>query len=373
MTMQSLDLLPALRELPADAPEQPRSYREQIEALLATDPATAAAEVASAVSFGMWGIWDQINVDDTLAQAHDAAFTNYDGNLYQHWQEMLERGPESVDGFIRPLKGKIAEFEFAETLRNDGYTNVSIALDPTQPVWDISAVGPDGENVFWQVKTGTADYANSVQNSMLENPDVNFAVSNEIYESIAERSPELIEGMTDIGSTAELEGTVNEGLDLLTDNMGIDIPDGMGEIIPYAGAILAASRLIYGTIRTEQQFKAVDRTTRNKIQVVQALTLMSRMGVTTVLSTVGGMGGGAVGSVIPGVGNLVGGIAGVIGGAGMGMYLNRHLQPHMLDLALDITGLTSDDLFYYKNKPHIDQVAVSFRQSANALAVATTT
>ena len=34
----------------------------------------------------------------------------------------------------------------------------------------------------------------------------------------------------------------------------------------------------------------------------------------------------------------------------MGMYLNKHLEPHMLDLALDITNLTRDDLFYYKNK-----------------------
>ena len=48
--------------------------------------------------------------------------------------------------------------------------------------------------------------------------------------------------------------------------------------------------------------------------------------------------------------------------AGVGMYLNRHLQPHMLEsLALNITGLTNDDLFYYKNKPRIDNVALSYQ------------
>ena len=73
--------------------------------------------------------------------------------------------------------------------------------------------------------------------------------------------------------------------------------------------------------------------------------------MTTVLSTVGGMGGAAAGSFVPGVGNLIGGIAGAVTGAGMAMYLNRHLQPHTLRLALDITGLTNDDLFYFKNKP----------------------
>ena len=54
----------------------------------------------------------------------------------------------------------------------------------------------------------------------------------------------------------------------------------------------------------------------------------------------------------------------------MGMYLNKHLQPHMLNLALDITGLTNDDLFYYKNKPRIDQAALSFQRTAGQLAVA---
>ena len=52
---------------------------------------------------------------------------------------------------------------------------------------------------------------------------------------------------------------------------------------------------------------------------------------------------------------------------GLTEYLDRHLQPHMLDLALDITGLTNDDLFYYKNKPRIDTAALSFHQAARAL------
>ena len=82
------------------------------------------------------------------------------------------------------------------------------------------------------------------------------------------------------------------------------------------------------------------------------------------------MGGAAAGSFLPGIGNLIGGIVGLVGGAGMGMYLNRHLQPHMLNLALDITGLTNDDLFYYKNKPRIDTVAVTFQRTARELAAA---
>ena len=154
-----------------------------------------------------------------------------------------------------------------------------------------------------------------IQSLMIENPDVNYAVSTEIYDRIAERSPDLIDRMADMGSNYDLVTGTQDGLSILSGNLGIDIPDGLVEIVPYAGAILAGVRLIYSVLQTERQFKAADRTTKNKIQVVQSLTLMSRMGVTTVLATVGGAGGIAAGSAIPGVGNLIGGIAGTIVGS----------------------------------------------------------
>ena len=59
-------------------------------------------------------------------------------------------------------------------------------------------------------------------------------------------------------------------------------------MVPYAAAIVGGARLVYSVLKTERQFKAADRTTRNRIQVVQTLTLMSRMGVSTVLATAGG-------------------------------------------------------------------------------------
>ena len=205
---------------------------------------------------------------------------------------------------------------------------------------------------------------------MIQNPDVHYLVSAEIHAKISEDAPELVDRLTDIGSAEDLEGSIQEGLNLLSANEGIDIPDGAVEMIPMAGAILAGAQLIYSVLKTEKEFKAADRTTKNRVQVVRTLTLMSRKGVSTVLATVGGMGGVAVGSSVPLIGNAVAGIAGTVGGAATGMYLNKHLQPHMLDLALDISGLTHDDLFYYKNKPRIDAVARSFQRSARELAAA---
>ena len=369
MSMESVNLLLSLHELPGESPDERKTHRELLDDLVKTDAAFHAADMVTANSFAMWGIFDQVNVDDNLLEAYEKAYPGQfpDQSLHEKWLEMLERGEGSSDGFVSGIKGKLAEIRYQDLLEQNGYENVIIPDDPTQPVWDISAVYPGDDPALFQVKTGLEGRAGAVQDLMAENVDVDFAVSSEIYEKIVENSPELADRLGDVGSNLELVKDVKDGLQTLSDNMGIDIPDGAGDIVPYAAAIIAGSRLIYNVIRTEQQFKAADRTTRNKIQVVQTLTLMSRMGVSTVLAMAGGKGGALAGSVIPGAGTLVGSVAGSIAGAGIGMYLNRHLQPRMLDIALDITGFTHDDLFYYKNKTRVEELAESLQRTALAL------
>ena len=374
MAMQSLNLLPELQKLPGPESDQRKSFRDIMTDLLSMDRGLYAAEVTAATSFAMWGIFDTVNVDDKLAQAYKMQYPRESDqhSLYEKWQQISEDSQESMTGFISGLKGKVAEINYKESLEAQGYTNVNIPDDPTHPDWDISAIKPDGEPILWQVKTGNKDYAGDVQQIMQTNPnpDISYAVSTEIYDKISERGPELIDKMTYIGYDYELVNGINDGLETLSANQGFDLPDSVGEMVPYAGAIIMGARLIYNVIKTEKEFSTADRTTKNKMQVVQALTTMSRFGISTVLSTAGGFGGAAVGSFVPGIGNLIGGIVGMGAGVGMGMYLNKHLQPHMLNLALDITGLTHDDLFYYKNKPHIDSVALSFRQNAGLLTAA---
>ena len=534
--MKSLNLLPELQKLPSSESDQRKSFQDTITDLRSMDRGLYAAEAAAAVSFAMWGIFDTINVDDTLAEAHAAVFPNYEGSLYEHWQELLQQGGESSDefinafkdkvaeldfaeeleaqgytnieipsdptqhiraispagqeeffqvetgladyagnidiifeqpvrypvsteiynriaernpelidkmidigpdraleekikatlsiigtegaeqnpeliklnqayemqypgeyaqyslaekwqqisegsnksitGFISGLKGKVAEINFKESLEAQGYTNVTIFPNPTHPGLDISAISPDGHEEFFQVKTGEVSYANDVIPKMQDTPNLpymdidSYVLNTEIYDRIAEQSPELIDQIPDIGADYELVNGINDGLETLSANQGFDLPDSVGEIVPYLGAIIIGTRLIYDAIKTEKEFSTADRTTKNKMQVVQALTTMSRFGISTVLSAIGGFGGGAAGTAIPGIGNLIGSIAGTVAGAGMGIYLNKHLQPHMLNLALNITGLTHDDLFYYKNKPHIDSVALYFRQNAGLLTTA---
>ena len=372
MPLQSLNLLPELANLPTipDGPNGPqRSFQDHVAGLVSRDNILHAAELTSAANIGLWTIFDDINVDDSLAAAYQGQYPRLaaDHSLHDHWQGMMDRGPESMGGFVSGLKGKVAEFQALDQFAEAGWTNLSIASDPTHPVWDISGINPEGVEIQIQVKTGAADYAYKIQGHIAEEPDLHFAFGAEIYNQIAASTPEYLDRITKLNPDYRLVEGTNDGLSTLTDNLGIDVPDGIGDLLPYAGGIIAGARLIHSLITTEKQFKAADRSTRNKIQVVQTLTIFSRMGISTVLSMVGGVTGTAAGSAAPLVGNLVGGIAGSVAGAGMGMYLKKHLQPHMLDLALNITGLEQDDLFYYKNKERIDVLALSFRNTAQAL------
>ena len=367
--MQSLTLLPALQELPGGDDGTHKPFHDHITGLVSMDRAMDAAEFASATSFGLWVIFDDINVDDTIAAAYSASPMYRDeASLHDHWQEMMERGDKSMEGFNNGLKGKVAEIDAKDLLEAEGNSGVTMHPEPNNEGWDISAIDPNGQDVLIQVKTGGSDIQYYDTLEAMRESDYPFVLGSKLHERISEKAPELADRIiADIGPDLELVDGITDGLTTLSDNMGVDIPDGVVDIIPYAAAIIAGARLIGSVLKTEKEFKAADRTTKNRIQVVQTLTLMSRMGVTSVLATAGGMGGGTIGSAVPGVGNLVGGIVGSMGGAGLGIYLNRHLQPHMLNLALNITNLTNEDLFYCKDKPRIDNVALTFRTTASEL------
>lgn len=174
--MHSTDLLPALRELPTGEPSQSMSFQDMVAGLASTDRAMYAAEFASAISFSLWGVFDHINVDDNLATAYKAQYPGLDADhsLHEHWQEIMERGPESVQGFVSGLKGKVAEFEAQERLEALGYTDVNLATAANQEGWDISAINPDGEGVLIQVKTGTSYSAGDIQGLMEDKPGLSL-------------------------------------------------------------------------------------------------------------------------------------------------------------------------------------------------------
>ena len=380
--MQSTEYIRELQELPSVAYEEHQSAEDIVSELADMDATFFAADTTSESSQAILSAVGGGDVDDKVQQAYEMAYPNQaaEHSLHEHLVELEARGEVSTEGFINGIKGKMGELDAKEFLEEHGFQNVEIAPDPTQPIWDISATSESGEQVFIQVKTGAASYGADVVDAMEASPDVSFLVNTDIYNWISANNPHLLGQVDNFEATSatgyhQVEG-MEDGLTTLSDNMGVDVPSGVTDLLPYVGAIVAGARLIYGVVSTERKFQEADRTTKNKIQVVQTLTLMSRMGVSAVLAILGGQAGaaagGLVGSVVPGVGNAAGGIGGGIGGsiagAGMGILLNRRLQPQMLNLALDITGLTNDDLFYYKNKQRIDEIGDSIQSSAFALA-----
>ena len=380
MPMQSLDLLPTLRELPGEETNQNRSFREIVTDLVNTDRATFAAELASAVSFGMWPVFGEaglstnfpgteINESYLQAAYRRTDLFDPDVDVVEHWRQALAGGEGAKEDFLDDLKGIVAEFKARDLLNEQGY-DLELAADRYQIGWDLHGTNPDGEYVQIQVKAGESSAQIDKTIEALQETNYPFAVSSDIHEGISENAQELVNRIVaNIGSDFDFVESIEDGLETLNAAMGI------ADAIPGVAAIAATARLIYSAMKTEKEFKAADRTTKNKIQVVQTLTLMSRMGVTSALAIAGGKGGaaagGLAGSVFPGLGNaiggVVGGLVGAVSGGGTGMYLNRHLQPHMLNLALNITRLTNDDLFYYKNKTRIDEVAVGFQNTAREL------
>lgn len=381
MGMKSLGLIPALEQLPGNDHKHGSSrekvedvragdpggahcrLRAVIEDLRAGEPALAAGEAVAAASIALWGIWDQVNVPDSLIQAYEAQYPGLaaEHSLHEHWQAVQGDGPDAARGFISGLKGKLAETRAAERLEQEGYSDVNIAPSPVQNTWDIRAVNEAGESVDFQVKTGTEGYAADVASDMAEVENVEFLVSSEIAAKIVEDDLGYADRMTDIGPDYELVADVQDGLETLADNQGLDIPDSIGEAIPYVGGVLVAGSLIHTALKSEGEFRDADRITINRIHVVRTLTMMSRFGITTVLTSAGAAGGSTLGAGLPGA--LVGGAAGWIGS----WRLNKTMRPHMLDLALNITQLTRDDLFYYKNKRRIDQVGLVFLERADEL------
>ena len=195
---------------------------------------------------------------------------------------------------------------------------------------------------------------------MLGHPTVLFRVSTEIYERIAETHPELLDRATGIVSAAELTESVGDGLEKLAGNRGVDVPDSIGEALPYVGEVVLGIKLILDIVRTERGLVDVGLSERSKVHGIRALGLVSRFGINQVCIWAGTAAGGAAGTVMPGPGNVIGGLGGGLAGIGGGMLLNKLLQPRIEEVAMKLVGGDADDIFYLMNKAEIDQLAESF-------------
>lgn len=372
MTMQSLSLLQELRQLPVGDEAAEYSHETAVSRLRGTDKDTFALEVAQAAEEALEALFEARNVPDVLDEAYRLAFTN-DSQvtpLADYFAEVSARGDRSVIGFVSSLKGKVAELESVRQLEemHPGY-KFEIPANPNQPVYDLIGRGPEGtEDVLVQVKAGGLGYAGDVMQRMEVAPEhVQFAVSSELYDKLLEADPDAAGRLVDTGiEITEFTEDIKSGLGTLANNSGIDVPDSIGELLPYVVEIVLGIRLISQIVSTEGELTGVDVSERSRVHAIRTLTMMSRFGVTQVCSLAGGAAGTAAGSAIPGVGNVAGAAAGAIGGAGGAMVLNRLLEPRMEEVAVKIMGGDRNEVFYLMNKDAIDAIGNSLAVTSAA-------
>ncbi len=363
MTMQSLSLLPELQELPAAEGFEALGPDDAVAHIRGMDRNHFAIEVSLATEEALEALFHARNVPDVLEEAHGLAFSSVaeDSSLHEHYQEMLGRGSGSVMGFMSNLKGKVAELKAESALeeRFPGY-DFKLAPSPTQPGWDLIGKSPDGEDILIQVKVGAEGYADDVVDAMQEHPSLPFAVSSEIHAAIEESHPELLGRLIDVGSAADLTESVKDGLDKLAGNLGVDVPDSLGEALPFIGEVMLGIKLIWGMVKTERQLADVGLTDRSRVHGVRTLALSSRFGINQVCMWAGAGAGTAAGSVVLGVGNVVAGLGGGLAGLGGAVMLNKMLQPRIEEVAMRLIGGDADDMFYLMNKVEIDELGQSF-------------
>ena len=364
MSMESLSFLPELQGLPAVEGADALEPGEAVALIRTMDRGHFAIEVSQATEEALEALFDARNAPDVLDKAYGIAFSDrfeQGKSLNESHSEAMQRGLRSETGFVSNLKGKVAELEAETALeeRHLGY-GFKLAESATQSGWDLIGTSPSGEDIFIQVKVGAEGYAYSVVEDMHAYPNYPFAVSTEIYDAIENSHPELFARLTDIGSVTELTEFAKGGLEKLSGNMGIDVPDSLREVLPYVGEIVLGIKLIWDIVRTERELKSIDLTDRSRVHGIRALALTSRFGVNQVCLWAGTSAGAAVGTAVPGVGNVAAGLGGSLAGIGGGMLLNRMLQPRIEEVAIKLVGGDPDDIFYLMNKAEIDQLGQSF-------------
>ena len=356
--MQSVSFLEELRQLPAGDVTSGLTHDAVVTRLRAMDRDFFSLGVAQATEDALEALFEARNVSDVLNEAYSLAFTSasQSKSLYEHFSEVKVLGDRSIEGFVSSLKGKVAELEGVQLLeeRLPGYS-FEIAPNPIQPVYDLIGRGHDGaENVLVQVKAGSENYVGEVLDRMEEAPShVRFALSSEIYEKVLNAKPESADRLIDLEiEISEFTEDVKSGLGTLSTNLGIDVPDSLGEVLPYIGEVVLAIRLITQIISTEEDLKGIEISNRSRVHAIRTLALMAKFGVTQICALGGGFAGTAVN---PGVGSAIG----AIGGAGGAMLLNRLLEPRIEEVAITIVGGDGDEIFYLMNKSAIDEIGNS--------------
>lgn len=352
-------------------------------ALLHIDSQRFGFEVSQALEDVAEVLFDWRNVDDATREQMMLAWKDAfrekatEMDLHDAFQAAAAKGPENALGFLNALKGKMAEYEINDRLGeffpNETGLEFQISASPIQEVFDHFAVTQGNVEILVQTKMKVAAAAGDVIDRMESAPEVFFAVSTELFDKLTSQRPDLVEHLLDSGiENASFTANARENLELLAGNEGLDVPDSLGELLPYLTEVVLTIRLIVDTVKVEKDLARFSRGTKSRMQALRALLLLQRFGVSVLLVGGGGAAGGAagtaIGSVVPGLGNAAGAAAGSVAGSVAGAVLagqvNKLVKPHVLEFALQVTGVGRDDLFYFQNKRLIDDLGWRLRETS---------
>ena len=310
------------------------------------------------------------NVPDELNEAYLLAMNRKaeEFSLSERYEVNLEKGEESASNFVGTIHAKGQEIAFRDTqLENiqQQFPELRVEklelLPPTYEGVDVKGLNHDGETVLEvQVKTGFEEYTYDVVNKIQDtHSDILFAVSEEIKEKIIKDYPEYSDRLYEGFEPSHLE-TLNgtqEGLDILASNYGIDLPDNIEDAVPFIGEIFLVYKLLKAFNKTEKNFKAstmLDE--KKKLNALKTILIINKFGFASTMAIVG--------ANLGQFGGWVAALVGSAGGALAGGYLSKKTEPMLLSFSLKILELTKEDLFYYKNKSTIDDIAFEFKKTS---------
>ena len=362
--MQSVSYIKELNKIKLDAKH--KNWKKDLNVKLQKQKAeSVVVEATVATESILRTLFDERNVDDDLAKSFSAAFANSDMTLNEHYLSMVAKGPASVQGFVSSLKGKLFELKLEPALENKypGF-DFSVSDNPTTPIWDLIGENSEtGEQLLVQAKMGASSYASDVLGRMKDAPDVKFALSDDLAAKLVSIDPAFEDQIITMGGDSEtFTNDTNLNLDQLAQNLGIDIPDGIEDILPYVTEIVLSIRFLFDIIKVNKDYKGIHATDKTKLYAFKLIMLMSRFGVSSICIPLGGV----IGSAIPIP--IFGTISGVVAGAWFAGQVNKKLKPKFSELSLWLLGLNDDDLFYLRNKLIVDGIGKSMYDTADGLA-----
>jgi len=297
------------------------------------------------------------NVPDDFFEAYKDSFTNSEINLFHHFKGILNKDNiNSSRGFISNLKSKIFELRAMDQLNIENpEIDFLLAETANQPIWDIKGININNAVEYFQAKVGKPSYLSNITEKIESNPDVKFLLSEELYEKAIAKFPELQENLKLIDiSNSELTEEVAEKLDVLIGNWGIDVPDDLGEALPWIGEVVLGLRLIVQLVKNNRMYEFASQSTTNKTAILKTISLLSKFGIKSVFLWLGTAAGSPH---IPPFGAIVGGASGVA----FGIFISNKVEPYLLKISKLIMKIDVNEMYYFSNKLNIDKIGYNMQ------------